>query len=73
MKQKIIAALGLVVGLGIYYLLGCALNSESLLMNQIIGIGLGLWLGIAFVGSTLLILAWLVKILGASRSFSEWE
>jgi len=57
-KQNIKSALGYIVGLGLAYLAGWALN-ESALVHRLVGYGLLLWLLIAFVGAAVLVISWL--------------
>jgi hypothetical protein len=51
-------ALGYIVGLGLGYLAGWALN-ESAVVHALIGAGVALWLVGALVGAALLVIGWL--------------
>lgn len=58
MKEKLKTALGGIVGLGLAYLAGWALN-ESAFVHQLIALGLVFWLSISFVGFTLAAVGWI--------------
>jgi hypothetical protein len=53
------AALGYIVGLGLAFLAGWALN-KSALVHQLVGAGLLLWLVIAFAGAAVLVVTLLL-------------
>jgi hypothetical protein len=52
------SALGYIVGLGLGFLGGWALN-ESALDHQLIAVGVALWLAGSLVGAALLVIVWL--------------